>query len=103
MKRIICLAGSLSGILFFASCALAGNSVSFDVSATVPTIPGLNAPLIEEETVKPQESNSVQEARTLTDPSEKPLIQQDSQLNNVLPQALPAGMPLVILKTLYER
>lgn len=86
-KTLIASLGTFILIFSFASIAFAGNNYSIPVSVTIPAIPGVNAPLIQEETAVNNVSTSMDKDQTKT------LIQQDS----------PGEKASTILQTLYDR
>lgn len=55
---IACLNIIVITLLFSTSFVLAGNSYSIAVSCTIPAIPGVNVPLIQEKTAKPELNNN---------------------------------------------
>jgi hypothetical protein len=83
--------------LVFVDAAFAGGTFSFSVSCTVPAIPGVNAPLIEEETVKPKEVLQ-QTQKTEANKLEKPITEtKEEQITDKTQQ------PMIIVKTVYDR
>ncbi len=96
----------LIAILFtlYDTAQAGGNSLTFTVTCTVPSIAGMNTPLIEKEEVRPGDTSkntqteiNVQEALK----GQKPMIlQEDKEQNMRLPQG--AMLPLVT-KTFYSR
>ncbi len=48
MKKKVKLTVICAAFLLTASCAFAGENYSFRVSCSIPAIPGVNAPLVEE-------------------------------------------------------
>jgi hypothetical protein len=89
--------------LVYTHTATAGEIISLSVSCTIPAIPGLNAPLIEEETVKteadtPAESNPDAQKPPLPEASQT--IQQDDQKKELSYQGQKSA---VIVKTFYSR
>jgi hypothetical protein len=55
------LVSGLMLVLSLADVAKAGDSYSIPVSCTIPTIPGINAPLIKEESLRQSTGLTVQE------------------------------------------
>ncbi len=95
-------------LMFLLSLTGAASAVDIQVSCTIPAIPGVNVPLIEEETrIPPEDSTNTQESQTVfakaNEPQKTPqeqtstLIQQENQLTTANEQ------PLIIVKTLYDR
>jgi len=98
MKKlfITCFSALLISLLFF-DMAFAGGTFSFSVSCTVPAIPGVNAPLIEEETVKPKEVLQ-QTQKAKVDKQEEQITEtKEEQITDKTEQ------PMVIVKTMYDR
>ncbi len=100
------LRNALVTIMFLVSLTGVAAAVDITVSITMPAIPGVNVPLIEEETrIPPEGSIDTQENQTAfakTNESQKQqqtptLIQQESQLTTSFAQ------PLIVIKTLYEK
>ena len=89
-------------LLALVDVALAGEGVSLSISCTIPAIPGVNAPLIEEQ--KPQIKTDTPTQPTAAAVKEETLqqapamIQQDNQKETSENQAT-----LVMVKTLYSR
>jgi hypothetical protein len=88
------------------SFAIVVKAAEFQVSCTIPAIPGVNAPLIQEESVvAPQSSpaeaqpSSVQENTPGEEPS--PLIQQEDSSDGEV--VLAQNSAPVIVQTLYSR
>lgn len=99
---------ALVAVMFLLSLTGVASSVEFQVSCTIPAIPGVNVPLIEEETrIPPEEYTNTQETQTAfataneaqkTQQQQVPtLIQQENQLTTANAQ------PLLIVRTLYDR
>lgn len=95
------------GLMIFISitigAAFAGDSFTIAVSCTIPAIPGVNAPLIEEEISKtdtqataPQEVNLQKE----TSQPASETIQQAVQEEKVITSG---QKPTMIVKTIYDR
>ncbi len=88
MKKIlIAELGCLVLTLSLMGPAYAGNNYNIPVSLTIPAIPGLNIPLIQDETViqnTPAPAGAKQE---------EPLLQQNS----------PEKESSIVVKTLYDR
>lgn len=103
------LKNALVALTFLLSLTGIASAVDFQVSCTIPAIPGLNVPLIEEETrIPPEENFKTQESETAFAKSNIPqkgqqaqsapsLIQQESQLTTS------AAQPLIVVRTLYDR
>jgi hypothetical protein len=77
-------------VFFFAFCcvtrfAYAGDTASLPVSCTIPAIPGVNTPLLEQEQVQ-------------LSPETEELIQQDAPT-----AAISVSSPQVLVKTYYAR
>lgn len=81
--------------------ASAGESISMTISCTIPAIPGLNAPMIEEEI---QKADTPVEAEALHQKELKPeaptTIQEDSQEEKLITEAEES---FAIVKTIYDR
>jgi hypothetical protein len=93
MKKITCSMIFLTVILVLAVSAQAGDNLSLVVSATIPLIPGVNAPLIEEESVQPLDAEDPQE--TISQQTDQ--VEQENQL------AGNSEKPLMLVKTIYDR
>ena len=103
LKKILVV---LLMVLCFADAV---EAVDIQVSCTIPAIPGVNVPLIEEETRMPpnDSNNNTQESQTAFASANEPqkvqqeqtstLIQQENQLTTANDQ------PLIIVKTLYDK
>lgn len=87
-------------LLVLTGLAFAGDSGSFYVSCTIPLIPGVNAPLIEEETVKTQKDTTVQQN---TEPQSQPQETAPEQIQQEDKTTNDNSRPLVLVKTLYDR
>ena len=90
---------SLAGYVF------AGESVTLQFSCTIPAIPGVNAPLIEEENVQtnaesPQEPEAIPEEQTQPESESPKMIQEDSQTQY---RTSDNQESLVVVRTLYSR
>jgi len=89
--------------LSLANVAFAGDSLTLSVSCTIPAIPGLNAPLIEEETIKTEEHTPEQpksESQKEAQPQLPPLIEQDNQQEKIISEG---QKKQIIVKTIYSR
>ena len=101
MKR-----GVIIGLMImccFNDLAQAGNSLSLSMSCTIPAIPGVNVPLIEEETLKPRVDTAKQEK---VEPTEEPKPQAPSLIQEDAPEdkTINEGQnELVMVKTVYGR
>lgn len=98
MKKLFinCFCALLVSLLFV-DMAFAGGTFSFAVSCTVPAIPGVNAPLIEEEAIKPKEVlQETQKAEAKKD-EEQIFETEEEQITNKTKQ------PMVMVKTIYDR
>ena len=97
----------IMGVIFLLSLAdivLAGDNLSMSISCTIPAIPGLNAPLIEEETSKTDMDVPVQsktESQTEVQSPAPAMIEQDTQEEKVIQEE--DQKSLVMLKTIYSR
>lgn len=83
--------------------SLAGTNASFAVSFTIPVMPGINAPLIEEDKIKTQEEASLEQtakAQEEKQESSPELIQQDEQQKEIIANG---QQPEMLVKTLYSR
>lgn len=90
--------------LAYADTGLAGDSLSLSVSCTIPAIPGVNSPLIEEEKISETEVDTA--TKPMSKPQEEPLpespqmIQQDSQEEETVDDG---QRSVVIVRTIYSR
>lgn len=91
MKRNFIISAIIS--LLLAGVACAGDNLSLSISCTIPAIPGLNAPLIEEETLKVESQKEIQ-------PQSPTMIQQDNQEEKLMYEEQNS---LVLVKTIYSR
>jgi len=89
-------------ILTFTWMAQEGDSFSFGESCTIPAIPGVNAPLVEEERQNTKVEASAQKEEPQKEPSAQSpaLIQQDSQEEKTTAQEQKI---LATVKTVYSR
>lgn len=100
-KKIIALAGMCLFSFCCVSFAKAENQ-SINVSVTIPAIPGVNTPLIEEEEMETMslENETLQQNAQTQEPiksQSEPLIKEE---NNLSPDQ---QKPLMLVKTLYDR
>lgn len=104
MKKTLLFVSLLIVLAFLsANTVFAGDSLSLSISCTIPAIPGLNAPLIEEETSRIETGTSAQqkpESGKETQPQTPALIQQDTQEEKIISEGQKS---LVTVKTLYSR
>jgi len=90
-------------LISLTNTAHAGDGISLSISCTIPAIPGVNVPLIEEETLKTQTDTHIAQK---TEPqketqSETPtMIQEDNQEEKLIGEEQNS---LVLVKTLYSR
>ena len=108
MKRVL-LRNVLVGLIIFLSgvgVAQAQNSFSLSVFCSIPAVPGLNAPLIEEETMKTeptiteQENTKIQnETKVETKEQTPTMLQQDTE-KTLLAEGTTSQ---IIVKTIYSR
>lgn len=106
MKKIRII--SIIGLIIWPSLAnlvFAGDNLSIPISCTIPAIPGVNAPLIEEETFKtkvdtPQPPKVESQQETQPQTKSPPMIQEDSQKKKIINEDQKS---LVIVKTIYSR
>lgn len=87
----------------FTNVALAGDSLSFSISCTIPAIPGVNAPLIEEEKTQAKQDTPIQaksEPQKETQTQAPTMILQDTQEEKINSEGQNS---LVIVKTIYSR
>lgn len=96
------------GLIIFLSLAdisFAADSFTISVSCTIPAIPGVNAPLIEEETIKTgtgatapasQEAELQNEIAQQVSQTAQPAIQEEKVVDN-------GQKSMVIVKTVYDR
>ena len=87
------------------SFAYAVKAEEFQVSCVMPAIPGLNAPLIQEENVvssqsSPAETQSLSNQENTPDENSSPLIQQEDSTEEVV---LAQNNTPVMVQTLYSR
>jgi hypothetical protein len=90
-------------VLLMTGVALAGNSASITVSCVIPLMPGLNAPLIEENELRAQaDTKAEQKIETQKEnPETAPeMIQQDTQKETV---SITDKKTPMIVKTYYCR
>lgn len=85
--------------------ALAGDTYSFKVSCTIPAIPGVNAPLLEEEKLNTASAKETEKELTVikneAQQREKPAeLKQDAQEKQITQDV---QKPLVMVRTVYER
>ncbi len=97
----------LVGLILFSlgTDALAGNNISLTMSCTIPAIPGLNAPLIEQETTKTQQPSVATMQQQVIPQKEAPeetsvIVQEDSQ---EVKEASQNAAPILMVKTFYSR
>jgi hypothetical protein len=87
------------GVLIMAFClgglAYAGDSSSLAVSCTIPIIPGVNAPLLEQEQLQ---SSAERENKEPISEESQEIIQQDSKAT-----VASTSHPQVLVKTFYAR
>lgn len=96
MKRLIAVsAASLLIMLFWYSAVSAGDSFSFSVSCSIPAIPGVNVPMLEEEKIRPAAKDDRQAEENT--PSQ---IEQDSKKER---EADNGQKEMVLVKTIYAR
>lgn len=90
-------------ILLSAVEAFAGDSRSISMSCTIPAIPGVNVPLIEEKTLqteaKPASQTALDSQKEIPQPAPA-MIQQDTQEEKAINES---QKTLVMVKTLYSR
>ena len=93
---------SLIILLSLANVVFAGDSLSLSISCTIPVIPGVNAPLIEQETSKTVETAAQPKAKPeeRIQPQTPTMIQEDSQEEKT---ASDGQKSAVIVKTIYSR
>jgi len=84
------------------ACALAGDSITFTVTATIPLIPGVNAPMIEKEELRKVELPSQAASAPQEQPAQNPLpvIQKEDTGTRSLTQG---KIVPVLTKTFYSR
>jgi hypothetical protein len=92
MKRVLIITSIF--LLFIFDFVNAGDTASFAVSCTIPAIPGVNVPLLEQEQLKSKSDVTVEE-KNQEEPQEVIQQNQTTQVNNPDSQ--------VIVKTLYAR
>ena len=88
----------LTMLLFLTDMASAGDSYTISISCTIPEIPGVNAPLIQEEAIIEQKAQNPQGETENESPQ---ILQEDTEKEIRL--ANQEGSSLVLLKTLYSR
>ena len=104
MKRIRMI--SMLGLIIWlclANLVFAGDNLSIPISCTIPAIPGVNVPLIEEETFKTKTDTPQQpkvESQQETQPQTPAMIQEDTQGEMVISEDQKS---LIIVKTIYSR
>ena len=92
MKKIFPIV--LIVLLFLTDAAQAGDGLSLSISCTIPAIPGVNAPLIEEETLKTQADDSTVQSQPPV------MLEEDSKEEKVTNEE---QNPLAMVKTIYSR
>lgn len=95
MKNILFNKGTigLMIILSTVNLSLASDNISIPVSCTIPAVPGLNAPLIKEETVKTGETEEIK--------TDSPIMIQEDTKKEI---RLADGRTIsVIVQTIYSR
>lgn len=99
------LRNALITVMFLLSVSGAASAVDLQVSCTIPAIPGVNVPLIEEETkIPPEDYTNTQENQTAFAKTNKPPQDQTSSLIQENAQRTTTNdQPLLIVKTLYEK
>jgi hypothetical protein len=111
MKKIAVILIILTVILplSFATNCLAGNSQSITISCTIPAIPGVNAPAIEEKTVRSEDKKSTP-SQTQNPKIAKNEEEKNSKSPNVIQQEEEKLTMLakeqnkkVIVQTIYSR
>ncbi|MEI6631403.1 MAG: hypothetical protein WCL25_02180, partial [bacterium] len=80
--------------------ALAGDSLTFSATCTVPAVAGLNAPMIEQESIRTQGNEPATQQQM--SPLQAPLPSMLQTENNMNLQEGQAVIP-IITKTLYSR
>ena len=94
---------ALAIVLAMAGLALAGSTASVTVSCSIPVMPGLNAPLIEEEGIKTQENINAKQkiaAQKETPQESIALPQQDIDKEEKIVEG---GNSAMAVKTYYSR
>lgn len=89
--------------LLLTGVAYAGDTLSLSISCTIPAIPGVNAPLIEEETLTTKEDPNIKEkieSQEAIQPQSPAMIQQDNQEEKLM---YGGQNSLVLVKTIYSR
>lgn len=91
-------------ILFFTGAAKAAESMVYSVSCSIPEVPGLNAPLIEEETIKPQpntpEVKIDNDTKGKTEEQISTIVEEDT---GKTPSVADKEKSFIIVKTIYSR
>ncbi|MDD5254799.1 MAG: hypothetical protein PHR11_01945 [Candidatus Omnitrophica bacterium] len=106
-KKTVSILITVFLVISQAACALAGNSITFTVTATIPLIPGMNAPLIETQEVRNVEQASRESAVA---PQAQTTQQAPGEAASVIQQESPSTPSLangkltpVLTKTFYSR
>jgi hypothetical protein len=94
---------ALAIVLSMAGLALAGSTASVTVSCSIPIMPGLNAPLIEEEGVKTQENINTQEKISAQKETPQESIALPQQDINKEEKIVEGGNSAMAVKTYYSR
>ena len=100
-KTAMLIAPIMLFCLVSASTASAGESISMTISCTIPAIPGLNTPMVEEEVLRtesPVETQTDYQKETLAVSSS--VIQQDSQEEKIITEGKES---FLMVKTIYDR
>ena len=102
-RELIKSLAALIMVLSMAGLAVAGSTASLTVSCTIPVMPGLNAPLIEQDALKTQ-ANAKAERKIETQQElvqdGATLPQQDTNREEVVTED---GNSAIIVKTYYSR
>jgi len=104
MKKTLSLTVICAAFLLFLVSAFAGGSYSFRASCSIPAIPGVNAPLIEE-TAAPVDSSiasAVPNDEINTEAPEETGSKDDNK-NNGQNLEETENNPLVLVKTIYSK
>jgi len=100
----------LAGLLLLLTCTNIALAVDIPISITIPAIPGLNVPMIEEQSVQtnntPMQENTanLQDANaTATTQQSKPIIKEEEKTTTLIEQQVQQEKVLIFVKTFYER
>lgn len=100
MRKYVVFIAALMSALFLADCASAGDSVSIQMSCTIPAIPGVNAPPFPEQNTAKAGAIVAPEPQEQQEENESPAILQEDTEEVRLADGSNA---LARVKTIYSR